>query len=54
MSGISVRIKVFLLFSVATLLTVVPALVLISEAVEARVYERATEELIAANEALRA
>jgi signal transduction histidine kinase len=54
MSGISVRIKVFLLFSVATLLTVVPALVLISEAVEDRVYERATEELIAANEALRA
>src|SRR5690606_6825752 len=53
MSGISVRTKVFLLFAVATLLTVVPALVLISRAVEARVYERATQELIAGNEALR-
>jgi signal transduction histidine kinase len=53
MRGISVRIKVFLLFAVATMLTVVPALVLISRAVEERVYERATEELIAANEALR-
>jgi hypothetical protein len=53
MNGISVRTKVFLLFSVATLLTVLPALVLISGAVEERVYERATEELIAANDALR-
>ena len=53
MNGISVRTKIFLLFSIATLLTVVPALVLISEAVEERVYERATEELIAANDALR-
>jgi signal transduction histidine kinase len=53
-TGISVRIKVFLLFAVAILVTVVPALVLISQAVEKRVYERATEELITANEALRA
>jgi signal transduction histidine kinase len=53
MSGISLRTKVFLLFSVATLLTVVPALVLISQAVEDRVYERATQELLSANEALR-
>ncbi|MEX2570303.1 MAG: ATP-binding protein [Gemmatimonadota bacterium] len=53
MPGISVRAKVFLLFAVANLLTVVPVLVLISRAVEERVYERATEELIASNEALR-
>jgi len=53
MNGISVRAKVFLLFSLATLLTVVPALVLIAGAVEERVYERATEELVAANDALR-
>jgi signal transduction histidine kinase len=53
MSGISVRIKVFLLFAVATLLTVVPALFLISRVVEERVYERATEELLAANDAMR-
>ena len=54
MRGISVRIKVFLLFAVAILVTVVPALVLISQAVEERVYERAREELLTANEALRA
>ena len=53
MSSISIRVKIFLLFAVATLLTVIPALVLISRAVEERVYERATEELVAANEALR-
>jgi signal transduction histidine kinase len=52
-NGISVRTKVFLLFSVATLLTVVPALFLISRGVEERVYERATGELLAANEAMR-
>jgi signal transduction histidine kinase len=53
MQGISVRTKVFLLFALGTLLTVVPALVLISRAAEERVYERATQELVAANEALR-
>jgi signal transduction histidine kinase len=53
MPAISVRIKVFLLFAAAMLLTVVPALVLISRAVEERVYERATQELITASEALR-
>jgi len=53
MTAIPIRIKVFLLFSAAAMLTVVPALVLIGRAVEERVYERATEELIAGNEALR-
>lgn len=53
MKGPSVRTKVFLLFSAGTLLTVLPALVLVSRAVEERVYERATGELMAANEALR-
>jgi signal transduction histidine kinase len=53
MNGPSVRTKVFLLFSAGTLLTVLPALVLVSRAVEERVYERATGELVAANEALR-
>ena len=53
MAGISVRTKVFLLFAVASLLAVVPALVLISRAVEERVYDRATQELVAGNEALR-
>jgi signal transduction histidine kinase len=53
MTGISIRTKVFLLFAVATLLTVMPALVLISRAVEERVYERETQELVAANERLR-
>lgn len=54
MSGISIRTKVFLLFAVASLLTVMPALVLIGRAVEEQVYERETEELITANERLRA
>src|SRR5690606_23099413 len=53
MSAISIRIKVFALFAAAALLTVVPALVLIANAVEERVYERATDELLAANESLR-
>lgn len=53
MNGISVRTKVFLLFAAAAMVTVVPALVLISRAVEEQVYERASEELIAANDALR-
>jgi signal transduction histidine kinase len=50
----SVRTKVFFLFAGAALLTVLPALVLISRAVEARVYERATQDLLRANDALRA
>lgn len=53
MNAISIRTKVFLLFAVAILLTVIPTLLLISRAVEGRVYERATEELVAANDALR-
>lgn len=53
MRGLSVRTKVFLLFAGAALLTVVPALVLISRAVEERVYERATDDLQRASEALR-
>ncbi|MEX2582541.1 MAG: ATP-binding protein [Gemmatimonadota bacterium] len=53
MPGISVRTKVFLLLAVAMLVTVVPVLVLIGRAVEERVYDRATQELIAGNEALR-
>ncbi|MQA91324.1 MAG: HAMP domain-containing protein [Gemmatimonas sp.] len=53
MSGISIRTKVFFLLAVAMLVTVVPVLVLIGQAVEERVYDRATQELIAGNEALR-
>ena len=52
MKGVSLRTKVFLLFAGATLLTVVPALVLIEDAVERRVYERAREELDSGREAL--
>lgn len=52
MRGLSVRTKIFLLFSGAALLTVLPALILISQAVENRVYERATEELTNAIDAL--
>jgi signal transduction histidine kinase len=52
MRGVSFRIKVFFLFSGAALLIVVPALVLIAQAVEERVYERATEELSRAADAL--
>src|SRR5687768_2095099 len=53
MSGTSVRTKVFVLFSIASLLTVMPVLVLISQAVERRVYERASQELLAGSEAMR-
>jgi signal transduction histidine kinase len=53
MRRLSVRTKVFFLFAGASLLAVVPALILISEAVEDRVYERATQELVSASEALR-
>jgi signal transduction histidine kinase len=42
---LSLRAKVFFLFAGATLLIVVPALLLIANAVERRVYERATREL---------
>ncbi|MDQ3606783.1 MAG: ATP-binding protein [Gemmatimonadota bacterium] len=52
MKGLSLRTKVFFLFAGATLLIVVPALVLIARAVQQRVYERATEELARAGEAL--
>ena len=45
MGGLSVRTKVFLLFAGAALLTVVPVLVLIRQAVEERVYKSATTEL---------
>jgi signal transduction histidine kinase len=51
--GWSVRTKVFLLFSGATLLTVAPVLYLVGQAVEERVYERATGELQNASEQLR-
>jgi signal transduction histidine kinase len=50
--GLSLRTKVFFLFAGAVLLTVLPAFVLIARAVEDRVYERATEELARAGEAL--
>lgn len=53
MRGWSVGTKVFLLFAGAALLSVLPALFLISRAVEARVYERATQELVSTTEALR-
>lgn len=52
MRGLSVRTKIFLLFAGAALLTVLPALVMIGRAVENRVYERATEELMNAIDAL--
>jgi signal transduction histidine kinase len=50
--GLSLRTKVFFLFAGAVLLTVVPAFVLVARAVEDRVYERATDELMRAGEAL--
>lgn len=52
MNGLSLRTKVFFLFAGATLLIVVPALVLIARTVEQRVYERATGELAGAATAL--
>jgi signal transduction histidine kinase len=48
----SVRTKIFLLFAGGALLTVLPALLMIGRAVENRVYERATEELVNAIDAL--
>jgi signal transduction histidine kinase len=50
--GLSLRTKVFFLFAGAALLIVVPTLALIAQAVEARVYERAGEELARADTAL--
>lgn len=52
MRGFSVRTKIFFLFAGAALLTMLPALLLIGRAVENRVYERATEELGNAIDAL--
>lgn len=52
MRGLSVRTKTFFLFAGAALLTVLPALLMIGRAVENRVYERATEELVNASDAL--
>jgi len=45
MRGLSLRAKVFFLFAGAALLIVVPAMVLIANAVEDRAYARATEDL---------
>jgi signal transduction histidine kinase len=50
---ISLSTKIFLLIAGTALLTVVPALVIVARAVEDRVYERATQELLSAREALR-
>ncbi len=52
MRSLSLRTKVFFLFAAAALLTVGPALVLIAQVVERRVYQRATEELTDASKAL--
>lgn len=52
MSTISIRTKVFFLFAAATLLTVVPALVLIASEAENRVYSEASADLLDAAEAL--
>lgn len=52
MSTISIRTKVFFLFAAATLLTVVPALVLIASEAEDRVYSEAGADLQEAYEAL--
>src|SRR5688500_7339984 len=45
MRGLSLRAKVFLMFAATSLLIVAPALLLIAQAVERGVYERAREEL---------
>src|SRR5688500_3366461 len=49
---ISIRAKVFLLFSAAALITMLPVLVLIGKEVEERVYDRARTELQSAHQAL--
>jgi signal transduction histidine kinase len=51
--NLSVRTKVFLLFAGAALLTVAPVLFLVAQAVETRVYERATGELVNARDRMR-
>jgi signal transduction histidine kinase len=48
MRGLTLRAKVFLMFAATSLLIVAPALLLIAQAVERGVYERAREELAAA------
>jgi signal transduction histidine kinase len=45
MRGLTLRAKVFLMFAATSLLIVAPALLLIAQAVERGVYERAREEL---------
>ena len=45
MRGLSLRTKVFFLFAATALLIVVPALLLIAQAVERGVYDRARDEL---------
>ncbi|HVG46075.1 MAG TPA: hypothetical protein VM890_15135, partial [Longimicrobium sp.] len=52
MKGLSLRTKVFFLFAGAALLIVVPALLLIANAVEERAYASATEALSGAGDAL--
>src|SRR6478735_4527511 len=52
MKGLSLRTKVFFLFAGAALLIVVPALLLIANAVEQRAYASATEALSGAGDAL--
>lgn len=54
MRGLSLRAKVFLMFAATSLLIVAPALLLIAQAVERGVYERARKELGAAGAALQA
>ena len=53
MRGLSLRTKVFFLFAATALLIVVPALLLIAQAVERGVYERARDELEGAGVSLR-
>lgn len=53
MRGLSLRTKVFFLFAATALLIVVPALLLIAQAVERGVYERARDELNGAGVSLR-
>lgn len=52
MRGLSLRAKVFLMFAATSLLIVAPALLLIAQAVERGVYERAREELSTAEVSL--
>lgn len=54
MRGLSLRAKVFLMFAATSLLIVAPALLLIAQAVERGVYERARAELGAAGASLQA